>query len=71
MTEEYICTRIGYGLYRYFTSLKIQGFLSTDPNEKYVLPDGTFYSRPDEVEDWIIRIAEQIKSERMKILMDK
>lgn len=71
MTKTYTYTRKGFNLYLYFTSLRCQGCISTDLETKYVLPDGTLYSRPDEVEDWFIRTAEQIKSERMKILIEK
>ncbi len=63
-------TLTGFQLYCWFTNKDMQGIISTDPNFKYSLPDGTIYSNVDEVEDWFIMVAEQIKNERTKIIMN-
>lgn len=44
--------------------------MTTDPNAKYGLPDGSQFSTVNELEDWFIRIAEQIKSERQQIIIN-
>ena len=66
-----IFTQTGFGLYSFFTNKKLQGTISTDRDFKYRLPDGTMYNSIDQVEDWFIKMAEQIKSERMQILINK
>ena len=66
-----IFTKTGFRLYSFFTKKELQGVISTDRDFKYSLPDGTMYDRIDQVEDWIIKMAEQIKSERMQILINK
>ena len=68
--ETFIYTATGFGLYCWFKNVGVQGIVTTDPNEKYSLPDGTLFSSADHVEDWFIRMAEQIKSERQKIIMN-
>ena len=63
-------TTTGYNLYFWFKDIRRQGFMSTDPDVRYSLPDNTMFSKPAEIEDWIIRMAEQIKSERQQIIMN-
>ena len=70
MCTKKVYTRTGSRLYSWFSCPQIQGMISTDPNEIYGLPDGTTYSRTNEIEDWIIRTAEQIKSERQQIIIN-
>ena len=63
-------TITGSKLYSYFTSRHIQGSITTDPNEIYYLPCDGEYKNPNEIEDWIIRTASQIESDRMQILIN-
>ncbi len=65
------CTITGARLYSYFTSGRIQGIITTDPNEIYYLPCHGEFKNPNDIEDWIIRIAKQIESERMQIIIGK
>jgi hypothetical protein len=65
-----VYTKTGYEMYRYFANIEVQGFISTDPNQKYYLPDGQTFTSIDNVEDWFIRVAKQIESERQKIIMN-
>jgi len=70
MSEIHKRTKTGFMLHRFFTSIDIQGFITTDINQVYYLPDGTQYSRQEDIEDWIIRMSEQIKSERNQIIIE-
>ena len=43
--------------------------LSTEIDAPFPLPDGTEARNAWEVEDWILKTAEQIKSERQRIII--
>lgn len=56
------CTIVGLLLYTYFE--RATGIRSTDPDIPFSLPDGTQARTVEDVENWIIEIANKIKKIR-------
>ena len=63
-----IFTRTGFKWYRYiWGQLAIK---TTRADEVYITFDGTEFKNANDIEDWIIREAEQIKNERMRSIIE-
>ena len=59
MSDVQTVTTIGAMLFCFFE--KSTGMITTDPNRTFSMPDGKRVKTVEDVEDWIIDTAEEIK----------